>query len=162
MHASADRRNAIRTLMRHLSTADLGGAELVPDGDPRAPSDLSSRWCRVTVLDGRSDYGGRDTSGNRVAMTRLLVQADIFLRDGSTEAVAAVDDVELIASRVTEALRFVDLPLLDLVADPSGATPINGYALRAMGAPRVTSLPTIDGYQRRAVLTELLWLARES
>lgn len=160
MHASADRRNVTRTLLRTLSRSDLGGAVLVPEGDPRGPDATTARWVRVTVTDGRADYAGRDSSGNRLAMTRLIVTVDVFQRDASTAAVGSVDEVDGIASRVRDALAFVDLPLLDLVLDPSGATPVTGYALRSMGAPRVTTPPTIDGYQRRQVSCDLLWLAR--
>lgn len=162
MHASADRRNAIRTVMRHLSACDLGGAELVPEGDPRAPEAGASRWIRVTVADGRSSYGGRDSQGHRVRMTVLLLAVDVFVRSGEVDGVVEVDAVEDIASRVVSALAFVDLPLLSLVADPTGATSIPGYALRAMDAPRVTYSTTTEGYERRQVATELLWIAREA
>lgn len=138
MHASADRRNAIRTVMCHLSTCDLGGAELVPEGDPRAPEAGASRWVRVSMADGRSDYGGRDSQGHRVRLTQIMVVVDVFVRSGEVDGVVEVDAVEDIASRVVASLAFVDLPMLSLVADPTGATPITGYALRAMGAPRVT------------------------
>lgn len=161
MHASADRRNVSRTILRALAASDLSGAVLVPDGDPRGPESTAARWVRVTLTDARSEFAGRDTAGNRIAATRLIVTADVFLRDGSTAAVASVDDVDLIASRVRNAFAFVDLPLLNLTADPTGATPVTGYALRAMGAPRVTTPTTTDGYQRRQVSTELLWMARE-
>lgn len=162
MHPSADRRNVSRTILRTLAAADLRGAEIVPDGDPRGPSAGATRWIRVTMLDGPSAYAGRDTAGVRHAMTRILLSVECYVADGADDAVFMVDDVEALASVVVDALRFVDMPLLDLVTDPTGATPVTGYALRAAGAPRVAAAPTVDGYQRRSVLSELVWIAKES
>lgn len=149
IHASERRVNAIRSLMVVLAAADLGGALLVPDGDEVAPAEDTATWVRVTVHGTASTYAGRVTS-LRATREDVLVTAEVYARSTRDRDGGVVDAVDGIADAVASRLRYMDVPVVDYVGDPSGATAISGVALR-LGAPIVRRVAPSDGYTRRVV-----------
>lgn len=161
IHASERRRNVLRTIAVALASANLGGAVLVPDGDERGPGADVAKWARLSVEDVASGYAGRIGSA-RATREDLLVVVDCFVKGAQFEAVATVDNVDDVAESVAHALRYLDLPLVDYVSDPSGATPVSGVAIRFIRPPRVVRLDPSDGYQRRMVQAQATYFSRHT
>ena len=148
MTPSEDRRNALRTIMVHL-TAALG-IEVIPNDDQRAPSVGASTWARILVNDIDGRFSGR-SSGVRRTRQDFLVTVDIFGRSNDSAQASATDALDRVASIAYSELVYASLPLKDYVTDPSGATTLAGLVIRNIQPPTPRFPPASDGYSRRMV-----------
>lgn len=155
MHAAADIRNRDRTLMRYLAGLNLA-ADIVPPGDDTAPGESVNAWLRVQVDQVAGTQAGTAGANHRVE-EQVLVTVDVFCR-GQRLGKVQVDEVDGLAGQVRSALTAASLPLLDLVADATGATTLAGSALTFHTPPTVRPLPAVSGVQRRQVLARAAFL----
>lgn len=161
IHASERRRNVTRTILVALAAVDLNGAMLLPDGDERAPGSDVPSWVRVSIQEVRTAPQGRVSSA-RAFREDLLFVAECWCRGNGGEQIASVDTVDGIAEMVRYWTTARDLSLVDYVADPTGATPVTGCALRFHKAPEIVRLDPLDGYQRRLVRAEFVHFSRHT
>lgn len=162
MHPSADYRNVERNAMKHL--ADGGISPLVPDGDEKFSTASAAEFVRVRLEPLKEAPQGRVTDSGttrQATRARVLVVADVHAQGNGPGAGSVVDRVSGLASQVAHRLRNADIPLLDFVADPTGATPITGVALR-FGAPHIQRVPPENGWHRRLVTCEGVWFPRHA
>ena len=155
MSAAADNRNRDRTLMVWL-TGIMPGVTLVPPGDESAPIPADPRWVRVQVDEVSSALAGY-RGGNRVVSSQILVTLDVFTR-GQQLGEAQVDGADAVASTLRSSLTAASLPLVDYVADATGATTLAGCTIRFASPPTVRSAPSASGVQRRQVLAPAIYL----
>lgn len=162
LHPSTDYRNVERATMKHLS--DAGISPLVPDGDEKFSTATAAEFVRVRLEPGQEMRQGRvtDSGTTRKAMrATVLVVADCHAQGNGPGAGSVVDRVSGLASQVAHRLRNADIPLVDYVGDPTGATPIAGVALR-FGVPRLQRVPPENGWHRRIVTCEGTWFPRHA
>ena len=154
---SLARTNLDRTVLRHLDAGNI--ATMVPADDVRASQIAESSWIRVSFHDINSGYTGR-IGGNRATRIarRLIVECYVRIGVAATET---PDAAQQLADQVVARLRYVALSLLDLVTDPTGATPLSGL-VRALQPPSVTSPPQLEGYARRLVEVDFTLLTTEA
>lgn len=160
IHASERRVNVVRTLMVALAAASLDGALLVPDGDDTAPPAGARRWARVTCHSTGSTFAGR-VNTLRATREDMLVTVECFARSTMDEAMGAVDEVDNLADLVENKLRYLDLPLVNYVADASGSTVVSGVAVR-FGSTQSKRLPPSEGYHRRMVDAQCTYFSRHA
>lgn len=155
IHPSAQLRNVERTVLRHLATAGLPVGAIVPVGDHRFDSTSVASFVRVSVRPAAETYSGRSAGGTyRTTRARSLVTCECYARGSGTRDVATVDAVEEVAEQVAHRLRLADLPLVDFVADPTGATPVTGTTVRFIRPPNVLHLDPEGSWDRRIVTAE--------
>lgn len=140
------RTNLDRTLLRHLHAADI--APMVPADDIRASQLDESSWIRVSTADIANNYTGR-IAGERADRIERRLTVECYVRMG-VATTEATDAAQQLADRVAAQLRYLALPLLDLVTDPTGATTLPGL-VRTLRPPTTTSPPQLEGYARRLV-----------
>lgn len=160
MHPSSSTTNVIRTISRHLVAGDLEGAAFFPDGDDRTPGLDVAKWVRLTASGLAGQYSGR-LAGLRSTREALVLTLEVWCRGAADQAVQTVDQADQIADVLMDRLRYRGLPLLDLVTDPTGATPVSGTVIRFLSPPTKNRLPPQDGYQRRSVAAVATWFSRQ-
>jgi len=151
------RTNLDRTVLRHLHAADI--APLVPADDIRASQLDESSWIRVGLADVSANYTGR-IAGDRADRIERRLTAECYVRMG-VAATESTDAAQQLADQVAERLRYLSLPLLDLVTDPTGATTLPGR-LRTLRPPQIVSPPSLEGYARRLVDVTITLLTSEA
>lgn len=149
MHASADIRNTKRTILAALIAANIG-APIVPDGDERFSSADTDRYVRIRIEPLPGTPAGR-VGGKRAQRMPILVFGDCYVRGSAADGTVKIDEVDGLASRVEHALRLANLPLVDYVTDPTGATSVSGVAIRFTQPPVMRTPAPVDGWQRRFV-----------
>lgn len=151
------RTNLDRTVLKHLNDAAI--ATLVPADDIRASQLAESSWIRVGLADVGNTFAGH-IDGDRADRIERRLTAECYVRMG-VAATETTDAAQQLADRVAARLRYLSLPLLDLVTDPTGATTLPGR-VRTIRPPQVVSPPTLEGYARRIVDVTLTLITSEA
>jgi len=164
MHASADIRNIERSVMVALMAAAIP-VPLVPDGDEKFDTASATSFVRVSFRPMEELPQGRvtDSGTTRQAIrARVLLVGEVYAQGNGMGAGSRVDDVDGLASAFAGAVRYLNVPLIDYVTDPTGATPVSGVAVRFTSPPHLQRVPPADGWYRRIVTTEGHWFLRHS
>lgn len=164
-HASANYRNAMRSTLRALASADLGGCPLIPPGDEKFDSSTVERFVRLQFRPMDEIHAGRivDSGTTRkAARASLMCIAEVYCKGVGFGSGSVVDEVDGLADRVAHALRYLDVQMLDLVTDPSGATAVSNCTVRFHRGVSPQYLPPDGGWQRRIVQAEGEWIARHA
>jgi hypothetical protein len=155
MHASARYTNAERSLMAWLQA---GGIDVVPEDATRANSDDVTSFVRVSMEPGPEEVSGHRTADYHAARVPLQVRCQCFAR-GADSPSGAVDAASQLADVVADRLRMATVPILDYLADPTGATS-TGERLQSTTLPSRIPLPSTEGWARRQVSALFFWFLR--
>lgn len=161
MHASARWRNVSRTILVHLASLSLGGAQLVHGDDATTDTSSMAAFVRARVEPAPAEELGR-LSGDVAELGRFRLVVEVYARNGEGDAVVAVDLVEGVAEAVQHALRAKALPLVDYVADATGATLVTNHVLRFVEPAQVVHAPPLAGWARRILTAPGWWVLRHS
>lgn len=160
IHASAQLRNVERTVMAHLAGAALPWP-LVPADDEKFDAARVPGFVRVSMRGMPAEHVGR-LSGDKATRETIEVQAECYARGTAAEEPGTVDLASRMGETVAHRLRYANLPLVDYVTDPTGATTVANHAVRFVRPPSIVAPPPDAGWRRRIVTAEATWIARHS
>jgi hypothetical protein len=155
MHASARYTNVERSLMAHLQGL---GVNVIPEDAVRADSDSADEFVRVSLETGPEVASGAAAAGYHAARVPLQVRCQCWAR-GADGIIGATDKATQLADAVSDALRLAQFPILDYLADPTGATS-TGERLQSSSYPSRLPLPPSEGWARRLVVAPFFWFLR--
>lgn len=161
IHPTERDRNIIRTIMVGLSTVDLGGFTLLPDGDDRAPGDTVDAWVRVSVLPVSSETQGRSAPDTLDTRHDILVSCEVYQPTSALTGSSAVDSIEAPVEALKHYLTARQLEILDYVSEvePPAST---GHFLQFFMPPRRERMAPSDGYQRRMLTAEATYYSKHT
>ena len=161
IHATARVEWAIARLSAWATGLSLTGSPVISlaDGPPR--SDTAGPWVRLTFDEAGRTFRGRYNATQTAIEIRLLMVADVFWPEVSSQAIASTDlygDLRA-ASELAEALQFLALDFYDYTTPATPAT-VSGVALTCQRVDPIRRLPPDEGVKRRQVRAYVDWIAR--
>lgn len=161
IHATARVEWAIARLTAWAKGLSLTGSPLISraDGPPR--SDTAGPWVRLTFDEASRTPMGRFSATQTAVEIRLLMVADVFWPEVSSEAIASTDlygDLR-VASEIAEAMQFLSLGFLDYTT-PATPAAVADCTITIQRVEPIRRLAEDGGFKRRQVRAFAGWPAR--
>lgn len=161
IHATARVEWAIARLTAWAKGLSLTGSPLISraDGPPR--SDTAGPWVRLTFDEATRTPMGRFNATQTAVQIRLLMVADVFWPEVSSEAIGSTDlygDLR-VASELADAAQFLDLTFLDYTI-PATPAAVSGALITVDRIDPIRRLTEDAGFKRRQVRCYPQWIAR--